>query len=248
MKQESPDQVLDISKLSDEDLRESIMHYEAGRPSDEDGDAPLVQLVGLQRQHSSCMRLSAPEAIPGLRIHAKGSLGDYAFAWTRDLDVYLDGSVGHGFAEGMQGGVVKLTGSAGCGVGAGMQGGTLAVYGSVGDRCGAAMRGGSIFVRGDAGDDVGAGALDGTVVIGGDAGRNLGDALNNVTVFLRGKAASLAPGVIEAPLRKKEEVKLGLLLMSASIRGSATDFRRVIPSARLQAEVGGLGEWRPNGR
>ncbi|EKK03501.1 tungsten formylmethanofuran dehydrogenase, subunit C-like protein [Rhodopirellula baltica SH28] len=84
--------------------------------------------------------------------------------------------------------------------------------------------------------------------MGGDAGKRLGDGLNNVTVFLRGKAKSLAPGVIEAPLRKREEVRLGLLLMGASIRGSASEFRRIIPKARLDAEEAGAGEIRPNWR
>ena len=110
------------------------------------------------------------------------------------------------------------------------------------------MRGGSIFVRGDVGDETGVGALGGMIVIGGDAGENLGDAINNVTVFIRGQAASLAEGVTEAPLRKREQLRLGLLLINAAIRGDATEFRRVVPIALLEAEEAQRGEVVPNWR
>ena len=85
-------------------------------------------------------------------------------------------------------------------------------------------------------------------LIGGDAGANLGDAASNVTIFIRGQAASLAEGVFEAPLRQKEQVRLGLLLINASIRGDATDFRRVVPEAMLEAEQSKSGELNPNWR
>ncbi|PHQ35581.1 tributyrin esterase [Rhodopirellula bahusiensis] len=238
---QQPDHSFDISQMSDSELRSAMQSIPC--QSDEDAPAPLVELTGLQGQHSAMMRCEMP-----LRFQATGELGDYAFAFCRDADVRLDGNVGHGAGDGMCGGVVLITGNAGCGLGSAMTGGTLAVYGSAGDRVGSAMRGGSIFVRGSVGDDTGAGALGGTIVVGGDAGDRLGDGLNNVTVFLRGKAKSLAPGVIEAPLRKREEVRLGLLLMGASIRGSASEFRRIIPKARLDAEEAGAGEIRPNWR
>ncbi len=127
-------------------------------------------------------------------------------------------------------------------------GGTLAIYGVAGNRCGAGMRGGGIFVRGDVGDEAGVGALGGMIVIGGDAGERLGDAMNNVTVFIRGSDKSLAEGVTEAPLRKREQLRLGLLLINASIRGDATEFRRVIPQAMLRAEQSQRGELVPNWR
>ncbi|KLU05375.1 Glutamate synthase [NADPH] putative GlxC chain [Rhodopirellula islandica] len=236
-----PDHSWDISNLSDAELRSAMQSIPC--QTDPEAPAPLVELTGLHGQHSAMMRCETP-----LRFQAAGDLGDYAFAFCRDADVRLDGNVGHGAGDGMRRGVVLITGNAGCGLGSAMTGGTLAVYGSAGDRVGAAMRGGSIFVRGSVGDDTGAGALGGTIVVGGDAGKRLGDGLNNVTVFLRGKAESLAPGVIEAPLRKREEVRLGLLLMGASIRGSASEFRRIIPQARLDAEEAGAGEIRPNWR
>jgi formylmethanofuran dehydrogenase subunit C len=129
-----------------------------------------------------------------------------------------------------------------------MTGGTLAIYGSAGARCGAGMRGGGIFVKGDVGDETGIGALGGMIVIGGNAGENLGDAMSNVTVFLRGQAKSLAPGVTEAPLRKREQLRLGLLLINASIRGDAKEFRRIVPQAMLDAEEASRGELNPNWR
>lgn len=236
-----PDHSFDISHLSDAELLAALQSIPC--QSDEDAPAPLVELTGLMGQHSAMMRCETP-----LRFQASGNLGDYAFAFCRHADVRLDGNVGHGVGDGMSGGVVLITGNAGCGLGSAMTGGTLAIYGSAGDRVGSAMRGGSIFVRGNVGDDTGAGALGGTIVVGGDAGKRLGDGLNNVTVFLRGTAESLAPGVIQAPLRKREELRLGLLLMGASIRGAASEFRRIIPQARLDAEEAGAGEIRPNWR
>lgn len=241
---------LDLRKVTHEELRSAIHQVplpEVSNLSDlalgDEIPPPLVELVGLKRQAAMCMRLNHP-----VRIHGTGSLGDFAFAWCNEVDVHLEGSVGDGACEGMLGGRVRIAGNAGCGLGTAMTGGTLAIYGSAGARVGAAMRAGSIFVRGHVGEDTGAGALGGTIVVGGDAGMNLGDALSDVTVFLRGKAESLAPGVIEAPLRKREEVRLGLLLMNAAIRGKPGDFRRIIPEAKYLAEEASASEVRPNWR
>ena len=110
------------------------------------------------------------------------------------------------------------------------------------------MRGGGIFVRGDVGDEAGVGALGGMIVIGGDAGHNLGDAMSNAIVFIRGAAGSLAAGVTDAPLRKREQLRLGLLLINASIRGDAKEFRRIVPVAMLEAEANERGELNPNWR
>ncbi len=202
-----------------------------------------IQITGASGQHHALMQLNHP-----VRIHIDGPLGDYAFAFNREADIRLTGTVGHGVADGMISGAVRIRGNAGEGAGAAMTGGTLAIYGSSGNRCGVGMRGGGIFVRGDVGDETGIGALGGMIVIGGDAGEKLGDAMNNVTVFIRGKAKSLADGVTEAPLRKREQLRLGLLLINASIRGDAGDFRRVVPVAMLQAENSKRGELVPNWR
>lgn len=202
-----------------------------------------ISIAGVEGQHSALMRLNHP-----VRLQLEGPLGDYAFAYNAQSDIRLTGSVGQGVGEGMISGAVRIRGDAGVGAGAAMRGGTLAIYGSAGDRCGAGMRGGGIFVRGNVGDETGVGALGGTIVIGGDAGENLGDAMNNVTVFIRGSAQSLAPGVTEAPLRKREELRLGLLLINASIRGDAKDFRRVVPVAMYEAEKSQRGVLNPKWR
>ena len=117
-----------------------------------------------------------------------------------------------------------------------MRGGTLAVYGNAGDRLAAAMMGGEVLARGDVGADAGVGAIGGTILIGGNAGPRLGEAEGDLIIFLRGKAESLADGMVEMPLRKRDELRLGLLLINASIRGEAKDFRRVIPERTLDAE------------
>lgn len=202
-----------------------------------------IQINDADRQHAAMMRLNHP-----IRIHVDGPLGDYALAFNAEADVRVTGSVGHGAGEGMISGAVRVRGDAGNGAGTAMTGGTLAIYGAAGDRCGAGMRGGGIFVRGDVGDETAVGALGGIIVIGGDAGEKLGDAMNNVTVFIRGKAESLADGVTEAPLRKREQLRLGLLLINASIRGDAKEFRRVVPKAMLRAERERRGEVVPNWR
>jgi formylmethanofuran dehydrogenase subunit C len=204
---------------------------------------PEVTIDGIDGQANAFMHLAHP-----VRLALNGALGDYAFAFNELTDVQMTGNVGHGVGEGMKSGAVRIRGNAGEGAGCSMTGGTLAIYGSAGDRCGAAMRGGGIFVRGDVGKETGIGALGGTIVIGGDAGKNLGDAASNVTIFIRGQAESLASGVTEAPLRQREQVRLGLLLINASIRGDAKDFRRIVPRAMLEAETSKPGELNPNWR
>ena len=229
----------DMSKLSLQQLWTSIHEV----PPSEDEDWTRLHIIGANGQHGAMMRLDHP-----VKIQIDGPLGDYAFAFNSQSDIRVTGAVGHGVGEGMQSGAVRVRGNAGVGVGVGMTGGTLAVYGNAGHRCGAGMRNGSLFVRGNVGDEAGVGALGGTIVIGGDAGERLGDAMNNVTVFIRGKAKSLSEGVAEAPLRKREEVRLGLLLINASIRGDAKEFRRIVPQAMLEMERSQRGEINPNWR
>ncbi len=212
-------------------------------PAAEDREMPCIQITGAAGQANALMRLNHP-----IRIHVEGPLGDYACAYNAQSDIRITGAAGNGVAEGIVSGAVRIRGDVGVGVGAAMQGGTVAVYGSAGDRCGAAMQGGGLFVRGDVGDEAGVGALRGMIVIGGNAGENLGDAMNDVTVFIRGRAKSLATGMTEAPLRKREQLRLGLLLINASIRGKATEFRRIVPAAILQAEESERGELNPNWR
>ena len=221
-------------------LREAIHAVPA---SENDESLTEIHVTCPTRLDHALMRIDHP-----LRINVDGDLGDYAFAFNSQSDIRLTGDVGHGVAEGMMSGAVRVRGDGGDGAGAAITGGTLAIYGSVGNRCGAGMRGGGIFVRGDVGDETGVGALGGMIVVGGDAGKRLGDAMNNVTVFIRGTAKSLADGVTEAPLRKREQLRLGLLLINASIRGDAKDFRRIVPIAMLEAEQSQQGEIVPNWR
>jgi formylmethanofuran dehydrogenase subunit C len=235
-----PGHVLSMQELTDAELRRSICSVPV-----EEGEEnfPRVEVLGAAGQHAALMRIDHP-----VRLRVRGSLGDYAFALNARAIVKLYGDCGHGLGEGMSGGSVRVRGDAGHGAGTAMTGGTLGVYGSAGDRAGGFMRGGGLFVRGDVGNDVGIGAIAGTIVIGGDAGENLGDPLSNVAVFIRGQAASLADGVTETTLRKKQEVQLGLLLISAGIRGDAKDFRRIVPLAKLEAENAARGEIVPNWR
>jgi len=209
----------------------------------EDEKLPQADLTGARGQDFLLMRLDHP-----VRLNVDGPLGDYACAFNAEADVRISGSVGAGVGEGMSSGSVRVRGDAGVGAGTAMTGGTLAIYGNAGDRCGAAMRGGGLFVRGDVGSEVGVGALSGMIVIGGNAGHSLGDRMSNVTIFIRGKVESLAPGVTEAPLRKREQLRLGLLLINASIRGEAKEFRRIVPVEMLQAEQANRGEVNPNWR
>ena len=229
-----------MSTMTPVELHAAIHSVPAGSI---DEKLPIVKLTGLNCQHAALMRLDH-----AVRVEATGDLDDYAFAFNGQADVRLTGNVGHGVGEGMISGAVRIRGNAGCGAGSAMTGGTLAVYGNAGARCGAGMRGGGIFVRGDVGDEAAVGALGGMIVIGGDAGHNLGDAMTNMTIFIRGRAKTLAPGVTEAPLRKREQLRLGLLLINAAIRGDANDFRRIVPIAALEAEESSRGEVNPNWR
>ncbi len=230
----------DMSALSHQELYAAIHGVQ---PSDDREKFIAIDIDGVDGQESALMRLNHP-----VRLQMTGDLGDYPFAFNSQADIRLTGSVGHGAGEGMSSGAIRIRGDAGVGAGVGMTGGTLAIYGSAGDRCGAGMRGGGIFVRGDVGDETGIGALGGMIVIGGNAGEKLGDAMNNVTVFIRGKAKSLSEGVVEAPLRKREELRLGLLLINASIRGDAKEFRRIVPDVVNELEQSQRGLINPNWR
>lgn len=228
---------MSMADLSPADLHEAIHRIPAHQ---EDQPMPRIQLSGAAGQHHALMGIDHP-----VRIHLDGSLGHYAFAHNGQADIRLTGSVGHGVGEGMVSGSIRVRGNAGVGAGAAMSGGMLTIYGSAGDRCGAAMRGGGIFVRGNAGDCVGIGALRGTIVIGGNAGEQLGSGMNRATIFIRGRAKSLASGAIETPLRKREQLRLGLLLINALIRGDASEFRRVIPQSVWRDEEAKRGEVNP---
>ncbi|TWU05506.1 tributyrin esterase [Stieleria varia] len=235
-----PEYRLSLAELSPQELHDAIHAIESDGSEDQ---MATIEILDANGQHSALMRLDHP-----VRLRVTGPLGDYAFAHNARTLTKLTGDVGHGVGEGMISGAIRIRGNAGAGAGTAMAGGTLAIYGTAGNHCGAAMRGGGIFVKGNVGHEAGVGALSGMIVIGGDAGENLGDAMSNVNVFLRGKAKSLAKGVVRAPLRKREELQLGLLLISAGIRGDAKDFQRIVPEAMLAAEQAQRGEVNPNWR
>ncbi|MEM6471957.1 MAG: tributyrin esterase [Planctomycetota bacterium] len=209
----------------------------------DDEKLPRVEVTGGDGQHVAFMRIDHP-----LKLRVRGCLGDYAFAMNSQTIAKVFGDVGNGVAEGMVSGSVRIRGNAADGAGTALVGGTLGIYGTAGHRVGAALRGGGIFVRGNVGDDLGLGAVRGTIVVGGSAGRNVGDPHSDVAIYVRGKVAGLTEGMIETSLRKKQEVQLGLLLISAGIRGDAKDFRRIVPKAKLDAENASRGEVAPNWR
>lgn len=240
------DYTLSLAELSDQQLRSRIAaialsHAASGAAS---ANPPLVRVEGATGQDSALMAIQSP-----VRLHVIGPLGDYALSYCSRCDVRIDGNGGNGIGECLGGGSIRFRGNVGHGAGIAMRAGTLAIYGSAGDRFGAAMRGGELFARGDVGTDAGVGMYDGVIVIGGDAGRGLGEPRGDGVVFLRGRAQSLADGMVEVPLRKRDELRLGVLLINASTRGLAKEFRRVIPEARWRWEQAQMtGETRPNWR
>lgn len=240
------DFILSLAELSEAKLRARIISIAlsfAGT-SAEGANPPLIRIDGARGQANLLMALQS-----AVRLHVTGPLGDYALSYCSRCDVRVDGSGGHGVAEGLCGGSIRFRGDVGHGAGVAMRSGTLAIYESAGDRVGAAMRGGELFVRGDVGCDAGVGMQAGTMVVGGDAGPGLGEPHGAGVIFLRGRAESLAPGMVEVPLRKRDELRLGVLLINASIRGLAKEFRRVIPEAAWNAEQAQrTGETRPSWR
>ncbi len=240
------DHTLSMLALSDQQLRARIaaigLSHAASGPTGT--IPPLIRIEGATGQDSVLMAIQSP-----VRLHVIGPLGDYALSYCSRCDVRIDGTGGHGVGECLSGGSIRFRGDVGHGAGVAMRAGTLAIYGAAGDRFGAAMRGGELFARGDVGRDAGVGMYDGVIVIGGDAGPGLGEPRGAGMVFLRGRAESLADGMVEVALRKRDELRLGMLLINASTRGMAKEFRRVIPEARWrweQAQV--TGETRPNWR
>ena len=227
-------QRLSLTQLSETELHERlaaiVASTEALTPS-EGSIGPLVDIDDAHGQDAVLMGI-----VSAVRLHVKGPLGHYPFSYNVGADARIEGDVGNGVGEGLRGGSVRVRGNAGLGLGVAMRSGTLAVYGTAGDRVAAGMIGGEVFARGNVGADVGVGARGGMIVIGGDAGPRLGEPQGELIVFIRGKAQSLAMGMIETPLRKRDELRLGLLLINASIRGDAKDFRRVVPEYVLDQE------------
>jgi methylamine---glutamate N-methyltransferase subunit B len=243
----TPDHTLSFAELCDQKLRSRIAAIALASAASSGlagAVPPLIQIDGAAGQTAALMAIQSP-----IRLHVIGPLGDYSLSYCNRCDVRIDGNGGHGVAECLSGGAIRFRGDVGHGAGVGMLGGTLAIYGSAGDRLGAAMRGGEVFVRGDVGRDAGVGMHDGTIVIGGDAGHGLGEPRGSGVVFIRGHAQSLADAMVAVPLRKQDELKLGVLLINASIRGMAKEFRRVIPETAWRFEQSRItGETRPNWR
>ena len=213
--------------------------------SHRDGQGPLIRIERARGQANALMAIRS-----AVRLHVIGSLGDYSLSLCSRCDVRIDGDGGHGVAECLEGAVVRVRGNVGHAVGVGMRGGaTIAVYGNAGDRVGAAMLAGELFVRGDVGQDAGVGMRGGTLVVGGNAGPRLGEHRGNGIIYLKGRAESLAEGMVEVPLKKKDELRLGMLLINASIRAEAKDFRRVIPETMWRQEQSkSTGVMRPSWR
>jgi formylmethanofuran dehydrogenase subunit C len=242
----SPDHILSMDDLRDQKLRTRIARISLGSVSGDAGaaESPLIQITGAAGQTAVLMAIRSR-----VRLHVMGPLGDYSLSYCNRCEVRVDGGGGHGIAECLGGGSIRFRGDVGQGAGVAMAGGTLAIYGSAGDRVGAAMLAGELFVRGDVGDDAGVAMRGGTLVVGGNAGQRLGDHRGLGTIYLRGSAASLADAMVEVPLKKRDELRLGVLLINASIRGAAKEFRRVIPERLWRFEqLRETGEVRPNWR
>ena len=199
-------QRLSLAQLTSAQLRERFAAAATANEAvaDDGKPSPLIEIDDASGQDGMLMAISVP-----IRLHVKGSLGHYAFSYNLAADARIDGNVGMGAGEGLRGGSVRVRGDAGPGFGVAMRSGTLAVYGTAGDRLAAAMIGGELFARGNVGADAGVGARGGVIVIGGDAGLRLGEPQGDLIIFLRGQAASLAAGMCEAPLRKRDELRLG---------------------------------------
>jgi len=225
---------LSLAQLSETELHERLVVIAAASeflPPSEGSIGPLVEIDGAVGQDAVLMGIMS-----SVRLHVKGPLGNYPFSYNVGADARIEGDVGNGAGEGLRGGSVRVRGNAGLGFGVAMRSGTLAVYGTAGDRVAAGMIGGEVFARGNVGSDVGVGARGGMIVIGGDAGPRLGEPQGELIIFIRGKVQSLATGMCEAPLRKRDELRLGLLLINASIRGDAKDFRRIVAESVLEQE------------
>ncbi|TVP97286.1 MAG: tributyrin esterase [Planctomycetaceae bacterium] len=241
------DFVLSLDDFTDRSLRTRIAGIALSRgnlDAADDKPLPLIRIEGARGQAHALMAIRSR-----VRLRVTGSVGDYSLSHGSRCEIRVDGSGGHGIAECLEGGAIGILGDVGHGVGVGMRSGTLAVYGHAGDRVGAAMMAGELFVRGNVGADCGVGMRGGTMVVGGDAGPRLGEPRGTGMIFLRGRAESLAEGMVEVPLRKRDELRLGVLLINAEIRGLAKDFRRVISeTAWRQEESKVTGEMRPNWR
>jgi len=238
---------LSLTQLSETVLHERLAAIAAAADSLPASEGPIGPLVDIDDAHGQDAALMG--IVTSIRLHVKGPLGNYAFSYNVGADARIEGDVGNGVGEGLRGGSVRVRGNAGLGFGVAMRSGTLAVYGTAGDRVAAAMVGGEVFARGSVGADVGVGARGGMIVIGGDAGPRLGEPQGGLIIFIRGKVQSLAEGMSESPLRKRDELRLGLLLINASIRGDAKDFRRIVPESVLEMErTRKRGEVDPNWR
>ncbi|MEM6691162.1 MAG: tributyrin esterase [Planctomycetota bacterium] len=231
---------VDLSQIDPSTVASVFREYERKH---EDDEPTTVQVTGFPSLDHLLMRTTAD-----VRLLINQSIGDFAFAYSRTTEFRVHGDAGNALAEALAGGAVRIRGNAGDAVGVSMQSGTVAVYGNAKDRCGALMAGGELFVRGNVGDACGLGMVGGTMVIGGNAGKDLGAGMVSGTIFVRGDVESLGSDVVESPVRSRDQLRLGLLLVNASIRGDASDFRRITHCSILEKEKATRGEINPKWR
>ena len=237
----TPNAVLDLADVSMADAGQRI--DQLATPEDDEAPWRKIKLENLPT-HQAWLPFFNSAVI----IQIFDAVPDGSFFYMSKGEVDCRGGGGRWIASGLSGGVVRIRGSVGDGVGCCLSGGTLAIHGNAGHRVGGGMVGGGIMVRGSLGDDAAIAATGGTVVVGGQTGRRLGHQSRDVTFFVHGEVASLGDEIVEAPMRKQAQLRLGVLLMNASVKGSPASFRRYMHRDALRAEMQSLGEISPSWR
>ena len=233
---------IDAAGLSADQLRSRLraIGQQCSRQAADDAPLPCVTILNLHDRDGDGGWLPFHDVPLMVRIDAVAPSHSFFCMTGGEIDLRAGG--GDALATGLAGGVVRIRGDVGDAVGAGCTGGTLAVHGRAGHRVGAAMTGGGILIRGNAGDDLGHGGVGGTIVVGGDVGHDLGLDNSGTTIFVLGDVASLAPNIVEAPMRKQAQLRLSVLLMNASVRGKPATFHRYLHRDQWAAERRELGE------
>ena len=126
-----------------------------------------------------------------LDISIEGDVGHYVGGLCDGPDIRVDGFAGWAAGENLMGGSVRITGNASERVGASAHGGTIVVEGDASTRAAISLKGGTVVVAGDAGNFSAFMAQAGVLLVGGDAGEALGDSLYEAVIYVGGAIKSL---------------------------------------------------------
>ena len=167
-----------------------------------------------------------------LDISIEGDVGHYVGGLCDGPDIRVDGFTGWAAGENLMGGSVRITGNASERVGASAHGGMIVVEGDASTRAAISLKGGTVVVAGDAGNFSAFMAQAGVLLVGGDAGDALGDSLYEAVIYVGGAIKSLGSDARVEELTADDVGRVRQLVESAGFDHISPENVTKVASAR----------------